>query len=184
MAKFFPKRLAVIFLAAGLLMPIFGTSALAHSLSEDGKISGFLHIAPDDTPQAGQLNDIRIYYNDQDFKFTTENCDCKIKITQNTASLYNGTLPASGMRIGEIKVLLPEDNQSYGVVVSGVPKTAGFFQPFKLNFDIKVGSPSKVVNEPQKKPTIAVISGIILSGGIGLGIVQKRAKIKESNRRQ
>ncbi len=132
--------------------------ALAHTLARDGKISAFLHIAPNDKPLPGKINTVHIYYNDQDFRFTTEGCDCKIKVTDSEKVLYNGSLPAVAPRVGELKVLLPDNNISYRVAVSGVPKTAGFFQPFKLNFDIDVGHPPP--DKPKQSNTGEILAGL------------------------
>jgi hypothetical protein len=128
-------------LIVGLLMLVPVTKVSAHTLASDGKISAFLHIDPNDVPQPGKLNTVHIYFNDQDFRFTTEGCDCKIKVSEGKRILYNGILPATAPRIGQLKVLLPDNNFSYTVIISGTPKTAGFFQPFKLNFGIDVGNP-------------------------------------------
>jgi hypothetical protein len=156
--------------AAGASLP---KPALAHSLAKDGKISAFLHIAPSDKPQPGKLNTLHIYYNDQDFRFTTEGCDCKIKVIDAKKVLYSSILPALAPRIGELKVLLPDNNISYKVVVSGIPKTAGFFQPFKLNFDIDVGNPPP---EPPagSNPSKLIAGGLIVAVLIGAGLYYLR----------
>ena len=150
--------------------------AAAHNLAKDGKISAFLHIEPDDQPQSGKINTVHIYFNDQDFRFTTEGCDCRIKLTQGKQVLYNGVLPAAGARVGELKALLPKNNFSYGVVVSGTPKTAGFFQPFKLNFDIDVGTPPPVLPAPKSrlKIFVAAMALIILVAGAGYRVLIRR----------
>jgi hypothetical protein len=140
MTKHWFKVFTAIFATSLLIIgPAVKTSA--HNLVKDGKISAFLHIDPNDIPQPGKLNTVHIYFNDQDFRFTTEGCDCKIIIAEGKKILYNGILPPTAPRVGQLKVLLPDNNFSYMVVVSGTPKSAGFFQPFKLNFDINVGNP-------------------------------------------
>jgi hypothetical protein len=141
----------------------------AHTLAKDGKISAFLHIEPNDQPRPGQINTIHIYFNDQDFRFTTEGCDCKIKLTEGQQILYNGILPASGDRVGQLKALLPKDNFSYDVVVSGTPKTAGFFQPFKLKFDIDVGTPPPVAPPPQSHIKLFAAATVVVLLATGSG---------------
>ncbi len=136
-------RLALAgFMVSASALVMASPPALAHSLSSDGNISAFLHIAPTDKPQAGKLNDIFVYYNDQQFKFITGQCDCQIKVFEGNHSLYSGILPAVGTRTGELRIVLPKNNYSYGVVVSGQPITPKAFQAFNLKFDIDVGNPT------------------------------------------
>jgi hypothetical protein len=134
-------KLIKLFVFLGLLILAFPAAAQAHTLAKDGRISAFLHIAPDDKPLPGRINTVHFYFNDQDFRFSMEGCDCSVKVNQDKKVLYKGILPAEAPRVGKINVFLPDNNFSYGVVVSGTPKTAGFFQPFTLKFDIDVGNP-------------------------------------------
>jgi hypothetical protein len=135
------RRLTLMLLTAGLLALLPTSITGAHTLAKDGKISAFLHIAPNDKPQPGKVNTVHFYFNDQDFRFSMEGCFCNASVKEGAKLLYKGDLAAEDTRVGKINVLLPDDNKSYDVVVSGTPKTAGFFQPFKLKFDIDVGNP-------------------------------------------
>jgi hypothetical protein len=173
-------KLLIIVAGVGLVLAAKVSTSYAHTLAKDGKISAFLHIAPDDKPQPGKVNDVHFYYNDQDFRFTTEGCDCDVTVKEGEKTLYKGILPAVGVRVGELKVFLPDNNFSYDVIVSGTPKTAGFFQPFKLNFDIDVGNPPP---QPVKPKTnyifIPVIGVVLLAAGLKYyQTVSNRAKIK------
>jgi pyruvate/2-oxoacid:ferredoxin oxidoreductase beta subunit len=65
------------------------------------------------------------------------------------------------------------------VVVSGTPKAAGFFQPFKLKFDVDVGNPPP--KEPAKRnPWLLVtVAGLIFAAAVAVFYSLKRkAKIK------
>jgi hypothetical protein len=134
-------KLTKLLVFIGLAAMAFPSAAQAHTLAKDGRISAFMHIAPDDKPAPGKTNTIHFYFNDQDFRFTMEGCDCSVKISEGKKILYKGGLQAEEPRVGKINVFLPDNNFSYDVVVSGSPKTAGFFQPFTLKFDIDVGNP-------------------------------------------
>lgn len=175
------KFLIILLVFFGLLFTGPANQVFAHTLAKDGKISAFLHISPDDKAHYGKINDISIYYNDQDFRFTTEGCDCRIKITQDKKILYSGLLVASGSRVGELKLLLPNNNTTYDVVVSGTPKTAGFFQPFNLNFDIALGTPPPVPAPSENKNLAVPISGgLMLAGSIGyFSKFSKKHRIKK-----
>jgi hypothetical protein len=134
------RRVLVLICAVlGFLVPI-GTAG-AHTLAKDGKISAFLHIAPDDRPRSGKINTVHFYFNDQDFRFSMEGCFCNASVKEDKKTLYKGALAAEDIRVGKLDVLLPDNDRSYDVVVSGTPKTGGYFQPFKLKFDIDVGNP-------------------------------------------
>lgn len=152
----------------------------AHTLAVDGKISAFLHIDPNDKPQPGKINTVHIYFNDQDFRFTTEGCNCLIKVNEGKKILYKGILPAVAIRTGQLKIFLPDNNFSYDVVVSGTPKTAGFFQPFKLNFDIDVGNPPPGPVPKTNHAKLFIPLAVFLVAGVvgGYVILHKKARIK------
>ena len=174
------SRLVLIFASAVLvaLTPI-GVAA-AHTLAKDGKISAFLHIAPDDKPMPGKVNTIHFYFNDQDFRFSMEGCFCNVSVKEAKKTLYKGALPAEDLRVGKINVLLPDNNFSYDVVVSGTPKTAGYFQPFKLKFDIDVGNPPPEQSTARNWWPIITIAALITSLGLsGLFLFLKKSKIRK-----
>lgn len=170
------KRLFFGVLVAALLITGTLNKASAHNLAEDGKISAFLHIPPNDKAQSGKISIIHVYYNDQDSRFTTEGCDCKIKISEGKQVLYSGILPAGAPQLGTISVLLPDNNFSYGVIVSGTPKTAGFFQPFKLNFDIDIGIPPPPPPGTNRGWITLPIAGVL----VALGSLKYRARLRGS----
>jgi hypothetical protein len=142
------RRIALALLFAGLLALIPYGITRAHTLAKDGRISAFLHIAPDDKPRPGKVNTVHFYFNDQDFRFTMEGCFCNASVKEGNKVLFNGALAAEDTRVGKLNVFLPDNNESYDVAVSGIPKIAGFFQPFKLKFDIDAGNPP-----PEAKPS-------------------------------
>jgi hypothetical protein len=170
------KRLMMV-LAAGLMLALSGSyPASAHTAAKDGKISALLHIDPNDDAKAGQVNIIHIYFNDLDERFTMEGCDCRIKINQDKEVLLDKPLDTAAVKTGTTKVFLPQDNFSYDVVASGTPKTAGFFQPFKLVFDIDVGNPP--ANEPKAEDgpnlLIRLVEASIIVGIVGYIVWRKR----------
>jgi len=134
-------RVLLILVTAVFAALSSASSVSAHTLATDGRISAFLHIAPDDVPRPGKTNTVHFYFNDQDFRFSLEGCDCSAQVKQGKDTLYKGGLAAEARRVGRINVFLPLNNFSYDVIVKGTPKTAGFFQPFTLKFDIDVGHP-------------------------------------------
>lgn len=150
-----------VVLAFGLSV---SNTVFAHTAAKDGKISALLHIDPNDHPKAGQLNTLHVYFNDLDERFTMEGCDCRIKIKQGKEGLLDKPLDTAAIKTGTTKVFLPQNNFSYDVVVSGTPKTAGFFQPFKLVFDIDVGNPpaDEPVSEDGPNLLVRAIEGAVI----------------------
>ena len=167
-------------MAAGLVLALAGSyPALAHTAAEDGKISGLLHVDPDDIARAGRVNTLHIYFNDLDERFTMEGCDCRIKVKQNREVILNAPLGTSETKTGTTKVFLPQDNFSYEVIASGTPKTAGFFQPFKLKFDIDVGKPPLQPQAAEDGPNLLVRLGpvVVIAGSI-TGFIRWRKRIR------
>jgi hypothetical protein len=158
-------RLPTLILVTVLAALFPAGMASAHTLAQDGRISAFLHIAPDDKPKPGKVNTIHFYFNDKDSRFSMEGCFCDVSVKEGDRTLYKGVLPAEDLRVGKINVLLPDNNFSYDVVVNGTAKTAGYFQPFKLIFDIGVGNPPPEV--PQKHSHWLLAAGGILAAGSG-----------------
>ena len=174
-----PVRFIILFALVLANFSVMELPVYAHTLAKDGKISAFLHIAPDDKPLPGKINTVHFYFNDQDFRFSMDGCVCNVSVKEGQRSLYEGILPAEDTRVGKINVLLPDNNFSYDVVVSGTPKAAGFFQPFKLKFDIDVGNPPP--REPAKRnPWLLVtVAGLIIAAAVAAFYSFKRkAKIK------
>jgi hypothetical protein len=168
----------ILFFFVALLLP--GTVA-AHEGAKDGKISAFLHVDPDDKPKANAENLVHVYFNDQDGRFTMEGCDCHVKVTQGKLVRLDEPLAADDIKVGQFKVFLSQNNFSYDVVVSGTPKSAGFFQPFKLKFDIDAGTP---VPEPQETGNgLKYLAGGLIILGLATvssySVITRRIKIKK-----
>lgn len=176
------KHLIVVVAVALALGLTVSSTVFAHSAAEDGKISGLLHVDPDDIAQARRVNTFHIYFNDQDERFTMEGCDCRIKVKQNKEVILDAPLGISQIKSGTTKVFLPQDNFSYEVIASGTPKTAGFFQPFKLKFDIDVGKPPLQPQAAEDGPNLLVrgVPVVVFAGSIfGFITWRKRTRMKK-----
>jgi len=174
-----PARFIILSALVLASFSVMKLPAYAHTLAKDGKISAFLHIAPDDKPLPGKINTVHFYFNDQDFRFSMDGCVCSVSVKEGQRSLYEGILPAEDTRVGKINVLLPDNNFSYDVVVSGTPKAAGFFQPFKLRFDVDVGNPPP--KEPAKRnPWLLVTVAVLIFAAAVAAFYsfKRKAKIK------
>jgi hypothetical protein len=174
-----PLKLGLICLFVALVFMSLMPTAYAHTLAKDGKISAFLHIDPYDTPLPGKVNTIHFYFNDQDFRFSMDGCFCNVSVNEGKRAIYKGVLPASDLRVGKINVLLPDNNFSYDVVINGTPKAAGYFQPFKLKFDIDVGKPPP--EPPARREAWPFVVGSLLligCGSMSYYYLRKRAKIR------
>lgn len=172
------RRVVLTLLSAGFLALSVAGIAHAHTLAKDGKISAFLHIAPDDKPQPGKVNTVHFYFNDQDFRFTMEGCFCNASVKEDNKVLFKGSLTAEDIRVGKLNVFLPDNNKSYDVIVSGAPKTAGFFQPFKLKFDIDVGNPPPETVPSGRSWTWAVVIIAVLCAVASIAYRVIRSRLK------
>lgn len=169
--------LALICAVLAALAPV--GVAKAHTLAKDGRISAFLHIAPDDKPKPGKVNTVHFYFNDQDFRFSMEGCFCNATVKEHKKTLFKGALIAEDIRVGKLNVRLPDNNKSYDVVVNGTPKTAGFFQPFKLKFDIDIGNPPPQTDSSSHKWVfLAVGTVVLISAGTIFALSRLRSGVK------
>ncbi|MBX4201369.1 hypothetical protein KW803_00535 [Candidatus Saccharibacteria bacterium] len=170
------KRLCFVAIALALLLMLSSArQVLAHTEDKDGKISALLHIDPNDIARPGKENTIHVYFNDEDNRFTVEGCFCKVKITEAGKTISETVLRSAGSKIGAAGVYIPSDNTSYGVVVIGTPKTGGFFQPFRLNFDIDVGKPTLATESQKSNFGVYIIAGagLIITAAIGYWLIRR-----------
>jgi hypothetical protein len=175
-------RLLMLILITFLAVLSPAGMASAHTLARDGRISAFLHIAPDDKPKPGKVNIIHFYFNDKDSRFSMEGCFCDVSVKEGDHTLYKGELPTEDLSVGKINVLLPDNNFSYDVVVQGTPKTAGYFQPFKLKFDIEVGNPPPEVPREHSHWLLAAGIMVIVSAVLVILYPPLRRRTKRTSR--
>ena len=129
-----------------LTLSLSASSVLAHFLETDGNIGAVLHLDPNDDPIAGQASAFFLEFKDTSGKFDPLTCTCSADIykgEQKVASLPlfagNGSrlVSGSGQATGNASFTFP-NKDVYTMKVVGMPLQSGAFQPFTLNYSIRV----------------------------------------------
>lgn len=111
--------------------------ASAHVLKVDAHIGAVLHINPDDNPTTGDSTDYILSFDDDTGKFSLPQCDCNVSIVENGQTIATKPLVVSSSEVSEnhYTFLKPD---VYDMRFTGTPKTAGAFQPFTLDYEVRV----------------------------------------------
>jgi len=130
---------------AGVILILAASSiawpAFAHVLKTDGSIGAVLHIDPDDDPIAGSQSSFFFEFKDVHHTFSPENCNCTFAILEQGKTIFsqplfqNNTSPS--LTNASIFYTFPK-RDVYVVRVMGEPLTPNGFQPFVLNYDVRV----------------------------------------------
>ncbi|MDB4939877.1 MAG: hypothetical protein JWO40_302 [Candidatus Doudnabacteria bacterium] len=118
------------------LMPV----ANAHVLKSDGEVGAVLHIDPDDDPIANEPAAFYFAIKDTSGKFDPSKCDCHFIVTKDQQTVFDkpiSIIKQSGEWDGIIGYTFT-DRAIYSVLLKGTPKTTNAFQPFNLDYDIRV----------------------------------------------
>lgn len=143
-------------LLACLLVP---GVASAHVLKVDGDIGAVLHINPDDNPTVGESTDYVMSFEDASGRFSLPKCDCMVSIVRNGQTLVTKPLANSGNEISENHYTFTKPGV-YDMRFTGTPKQSGNFQPFTLDYEVRVTD-----GQANKRPF-----PVLLWIGIGMAI--------------
>ncbi len=119
----------------------------AHQLKADGSIGAIVHIDPQDDPIVGEQATFYFAIKDTEGKFRPESCTCTGRILQNGQELFSADLFITGdnqVTSPQFNFTFPEKGV-YTIHVEGHPKE-GSFQPFTLNYDLRVDRISAISN--------------------------------------
>jgi hypothetical protein len=120
---------------------IIASPAAAHYYETDGSISALMHIHPNDTPAAKEPTDIGFQIIDTAKKFKGYGCDCSVEIFQDGKQVFQTQLNilAADTRLQDklFTVTFPE-KAVYSIRLIGKPKTNQVFQPFTLDYSVRV----------------------------------------------
>ena len=159
-----------------ILLFLFSVSpASAHVLKIDGSVGAVIHVSPEDDPIAGEATDFFFEFKDKENKFKPDNCDCRGVIIQGGKEVYSAPLFQSSanpsLENASFSFTFPEKD-IYKVRVSGKPTTPGAFNPFTLEWDLRVaresdniqtsgGTPNTISGEANQNPVIDWVSNHI-----------------------
>jgi len=120
----------------------------AHVLKIDGSVGAVIHVSPEDDPIARESTDFYFEFKDKQGKFKPENCECNGIILQGGKEIYSAPLFQNSanpsLESASFSFTFPEKD-IYKVRVSGKPTTPGAFEPFTLEWDIRVAKESDTV---------------------------------------
>ena len=131
------KRL-LCFIALTILC-IFGCSrpVSAHVLQSDGPIGAVMHIEPDDDPSVNHPQALLFYFKDTTNRFSLAKCTCGLQIKASNKTMATFDLKATGDKVSQNPYTFTQGG-TYEIVVTGQPKPADAFQPFKLTYIVNV----------------------------------------------
>jgi len=136
--------------------------ASAHVLKVDGDIGVVLHINPDDAPTTGDSTDYIFYFDDDTGKFSLSKCNCQVSIIENGNAIATKPLVITSSEVSENHYTFMKPDV-YDIRVSGTPKTSGAFQPFKLDYEVRVTD-----GQTQTQPMPAMLW---IGMGMGIGLI-------------
>jgi hypothetical protein len=156
------KRILGVFALALLCTLGWPAVASAHVLKIDGDIGAVLHINPDDNPTTGSPTDYLMSFNDDTSRFSLPKCNCKVSIIANNQTVATKPLTASSNTVSDNHYTFNKP-AVYTLQFTGAPKIAGAFQPFTLNYEVRVTD-----GQPHAQPVpVALWVGM----GMAVGLV-------------
>jgi hypothetical protein len=167
------KRVTIA--CAVILLTLFGflpELASAHVLKTDGTIGAVLHILPDDNPESGKATTYELEFSDTLGQFTISKCLCNAALTIGTKVVSGTTLHESGPLSSVNNIAFPTANV-YTLRVTGTPKKAGEFEPFELDYIVRVEAGTGATMNGSFPPLLAVgfamLIGLVLLGAYKTG---------------
>lgn len=152
------KCVTAIVVAIALILGVPGVTS-AHVLKVDGTIGAVLHINPDDDPTAGGPTDYTLSFDDDTGKFSLAQCKCTVAIIEQGTTIATQPLAVANNNVSEDHYTFAEPDV-YDLRVTGIPMTPGTFQPFTLDYAVRVAGGQAA---PQPMP-------VLLWVGMGMSI--------------
>ncbi|HRN95842.1 MAG TPA: hypothetical protein PLD54_00160 [Candidatus Levybacteria bacterium] len=158
------------------LFVLFHPTAYAHIEKSDGAISAILHINPDDDPVAQEKSSLYFDFTDTNNEFSFQNCMCTVDVLANGTLIHTETLSQPTLEpftIHGFEYTFPSKNV-YTIIIHGIPTQLATFQPFTLEYDIRVEKESQIADVSSRSPdTHFFVFGTLI---IGLGIIYMSKK--------
>lgn len=165
------KKLVAAVTLILLLLTGIPAIASAHVLKVDGHIGAVLHINPDDNPTTGSPTDYIMSFDDDTGQFSLLKCNCTVSIIENGKVIAHKNLVVSSSEISEDRYTFLQP-AVYIMRFGGTPKKAGAFQPFELNYEVRV---------TDGRPNAQPIPPLLWVGlGMGVGLLLLAAYARES----
>lgn len=154
------NRRILLSLIIATLIPLGLTAhSSAHVLKIDGDIGAVLHINPDDNPTTGTPTDYVLSFVDSSKSFNLKECGCIVSIIKDDTVISATPLTITGGQVSDNRYTFATPGV-YTMHIAGTPEQAGKFQPFTLDYEVRVTNGS--MNTQPIPP--------LLWAGMGMGI--------------
>ena len=176
------KRLLFTLLLAVALTGFIAAPASAHILKTDGYISAVLHTTPDDNPVSGTPSSLALFFSDRTNKFSLTNCICNLTILENGQTVDYQSLAAQQPGYSQNPFTFPNPDV-YTIKVSGNPKVAKDFQPFELDYIVRVEPGGSTTNEADKPFSLWIWIGLwgMIGAVLLAAVYQDRSRPKRKD---
>ncbi len=164
--------------------------ASAHVVQTDGSVSVLFHVDPDDDPVIGEQALLWFSVDDITSRFDPAQCDCRVSIIREESNEQLLNMPLLALTQGpsifnyQIPFTFPEAGV-YLIVITGSPKSANAFQPFTLQYDLRV------TRQKGSSPSLSALLGhsghllhvIIVGGGTIITVIVFTVMYERDKRR-
>lgn len=145
-----------------------GLPAWAHVVATDGEIGVTMHVDPDDAPVTGSPTRFYFWFNDTSGRLNPAQCVGTFSVLSGTDTVASQPLfSPSAQGLVSVHDVPFAKRGVYTVRVTGKPQTGSSFQPFALEYTIRVSPGEKKSGPDSSLGSWFSTHGIIL----GLGIV-------------
>lgn len=163
-----------------LLLCIFPSTVSAHILETDGSIGAVLHIDPEDDPIAGEKANIHLSFKDKDNLLQPILGSCLLIVLRDNHEVFREELFDSNNHHGVLNDIHTEyvfpSIGVYTIVLEGKPHREGGFQPFKLEYDIRVSRDSgNIASAVDSSSTIYVLIACIVGSLVIIFLCKRKA---------
>ncbi len=138
--------------------------AVAHTLENTGGIGGILHIDPDDDPIVREPAILHFALSDEHNLFNAQQCVCTLIVSRGDESLGSFPMVAPAIDQLELTYTFPQPGV-YTLKLSGAPQQGGVFEPFYLDYDLRVSRTEAAAGTDVKKFLLTHGLHVILFGG-------------------
>lgn len=125
-----------------LILILAGTTTspvVAHTLVADGVIGVTMHVDPDDAPVTGKPSRFYFWFNDTTGHFDPSQCEGTFAVFDRGQGIATQPLfSAEATGFVSVHDVLFSKPGVYTVRVTGIPRVAKLFQPFHVEFTIRV----------------------------------------------
>jgi hypothetical protein len=149
-------------------------NAYAHVLKSDGSIGAVMHVNPEDDPIVGQESSFFFEFKDKKNTFKPQDCDCHFSVLQNSKELFTQPLFQNNsdpsLANASVSYTFAEKGV-YKIKVTGKSLSDNTFDPFTLEYDIRVERTVSENAQPQNDNWFIAHIPPLVGGLIGFSVL-------------